>query len=249
MKKISLHILYFLIVIVLLNNCSNNINNAGDNNEVVPSIKSVTKWQCNIKTNEKSTILNYKEYSKDGHLIKEIDYSTEGSVEAVSNFTYSNAISMEQINYYNIQGSIDSTNISKYVYNTSGYIAQKINYNSIGDTLAVYSYEYNSKGYIIKSTEIQLNTMNEKTINYEYSYNSTGSISSVSINNGMISTKDSINYEPNTNKVITTTYTSTGDILTYKTYTYNKYGQVTSEIINDSNDTIISKEVYEYIYY
>jgi hypothetical protein len=249
MKKLSLNIIFLFAGLIIIIGCDRNSVTITGNDGGVPNVKSVTQWDCNVNTGQKTVKLNYKEYSKDGHLIKEIDYTSTGLMELVSNFSYSNSQSIEQKTYYNPKGEIDSSSISKYIYNTLGFIAQKIDYNSKGDSVTVINYEYNNKGYITKSTKIDISSQNISSTDYQYKYNNSGSISSVLINSNEIETKDSLTYEPEINKVVTITYNSNNEVLKYKVYIYNNYGEQTSITIFDNKNTIISKNIYEYQYY
>jgi hypothetical protein len=252
MSKLFTYITILTAIILAGNGCSVYDNNPTGYNPNQRTVKSVTKWQCNLTTGDKVIKLNFKEFDKNGYLTHEEFYTTSGKISYESIFSYNGYISNEKVNYFNSNGSIDSTKLASYFYDTKGNITQKITFNALGDTLNIFNYVYNTNGNLIKKSEFETNGNLKSEINYSYNYDVGGKIVSVyqnSSNDGLYLTKDSVVYLPENKKIEKITFDSQGKIQSIRSFYYDKYGNTTTELETLKDGTVLKKFVYDYEFY
>lgn len=241
---------FCLLSALILISCSEVTGPEDSNSSYI--LKSETKWLTDNHSEVKIAKISHKEYDYDGNITLIESYNEKGLRTAISNFKYGNKLRNEETTFYNIDGTVDSTQISTTLMRADGNILEKIYFNQNGDTVTILDYDYDDHGNLTKYIMKLPNGDIQSITYYEYKFNHKGNVVERIINpteTGSYQTKDSLSYHLDDHTVIRKQMDSNGDIKMIYTYIYNYKGLISKEIITNSHNDILEKYVYEYNYY
>lgn len=236
-----------IVVALLIVSCSN--NPVFEPQEHL--IKSQTKWLVDNRSESKIAKISYKEYDRQGNLMIDELYNTEGRLIYRKNLTMTGNLQVVEIIRFDENGNKTvSRNID--FLNDQGFVQERITLSSNGDTTAVSKYTYFDNGKIKEEFRYDSGGNLIKKVEYSYNYDNNGYVTGRMVNdhlNSLFNSRDSIVYHLDVRQVDRIVYNSSGEKgLTY-TYYYDNAGKILKEINTDSSGAILRKYIYEYVYY
>lgn len=245
--------IYSLLAVILLSflvfACSEFDNPAGTKPDL--SIKSETKWNCDLATGEKELMIYKRNFLTDGKIERISDFFDNGNISKLSEFEYFSNYSFEQISFFNKTGILDSMILCSYVYD-NGTVILKHFISQSGDTLNTIYYDYDNLGNIRRIAEYSSNgNLNIETI-FKYTYNNAGNVVERLINpgqNGTYAVKDSLVYKAKNNTIERITINADGKLQTIVTFIYNNYGKIIKEYSSTPEGRLLNLFEYTYEYY
>lgn len=215
-------------------------------------VKSETKWEVDINTEEKINKMLYKEYDIDGNVTLNIDYYKNGRINTKSTYSYdAKNKKVEKREIYDKSGNKINNSKVEYLMNNSGTVGKKIFYEN--DTVeSVLTFNYDQNNNLVSQFSIDKNSDTTLKIEYDYQYNNHGNVVERTVNitgsNSKPVKRDSLNYIERKNLVEVFNYE--GSVLNKVTsYVYNDQGLIQKEIITGADGALKRKFIYEYTYY
>lgn len=243
-RKVN-YILGLLLSVIALYSCNSPIDPVDSSQKM----KSESKYQVDINTLEKKSIVYRKDFDWNGNLTRFCEFWTSGIKKALSEFTYKNNESTEQKTEFNDKGEISRKSSFKYVFDHSGLITQKSSFDDKGVELQKETFVYDSKGNISKKVEV--NVSNGITTNFEFKnqYSNDGKLVGRTILKSTVGSKveiDSMAYSTTNNQINIINFDGFGKINNVCSIYYNKLGL--PEIETESNGAGIILKKYKFFY-
>lgn len=215
-----------------------------------PVVKTEVKWEIDPASNTKKNKIYMKEFDINGNLVSYTEYFDTG--EILSNSTFEkqdDLISKEEKTTFNKNGIIVNTNTYKYVYNSSGKVAEKETISLSGHVTSTQKFTYDNVGNISSQTNVDVATGNNLQTKYTYKYDSKGLLTERTISDGNTVQRDSLRYIDDRYTVEIINLDELGKVEYIRSYLYNTFGFVTSEMESLSDGSIKHKYIFEYVYH
>jgi hypothetical protein len=239
-----------LALLVLISACSD-MGSPVINHENQNVLKSVTKWQVDVTTNQKKSVVMFQEFDRNGRLTFNEEYNDVGIIKNKSSYSYTdNNESKEILIEFDAVGNEKQQSVNEYKLDSKGRIIKKIAIDEAGDAFKEIVYTYDELGNIVKRSETDIKTNNTVVFDYNYTYSSGGNLVERTIisSNGNTFSRDSLVYSPGNLGLDVINYNNEG--VTYiKSYKYNSAGRIITEFESTSNGTVIRKFIYEYSFF
>ncbi|MBE2189161.1 MAG: hypothetical protein IAE98_06800, partial [Candidatus Kapabacteria bacterium] len=243
-------ILVLLALLVLFGACSD-MGSPVVNQENRNVLKSITKWQVNVSTNQKKSVVMFQEFDRSGRLTFNEEYNEIGIIKYKSSYSYTgNNESKEIFIEFDAAGNEKQQSINEYKFDNKGRVVKKIALNGAGEACKETVYQYDELGNIIKRSETDVKTNNTVVFDYSYTYSSAGNLveRTIKSSNGNTFSRDSLVYSPGNSGLDIINYNDEG--ITYiKSYKYNSAGRIITEFESTSDGILVRKFIYEYSYF
>lgn len=240
----------FTALIIIISACSD-ISNPVLPEEQRNSLKSITKWQVDVTTNQKKSVVMYQEFDKNGRIVFNEEYNDQGSIQFKSTFTYIGLDKSQEITIeYDEAGNQKQTSINEYRLDFKGRVVKKISLNTDGEACKEIVYTYDELGNIVKRAETDVKTQNTVIYDYSYSYGSAGNLIErvIKSSNGNSFSRDSMVYNTGNSGLDIINYDNNG-VTNIKSYKYNSAGRIITELESTSTGILIRKYIYEYSFH
>ena len=240
----------FVALLVLISACSD-MGSPIMNQDNQNVLKSVTKWQVDVTTNQKKSVVMFQEFDRSGRLTFNEEFNEGGILKNQSSYSYSgNNESKEIFIEFDASGNEKQQSVNEYKLDNNGRVVKKIAINEAGDPFKETVYTYDALGNIIKRSETDIKTNNTVVFDYSYTYSSGGNLveRTIKSSNGNSFSRDSLVYTPGNSGLDVINYNHEG--VTYiKSYKYNSAGRIITEFESTSQGTVIRKFIYEYSFF
>jgi len=249
MKTFRKYIILCTILLSLALTACNNLIAPTDQDDIIPKVKSISKYLVDSKTMEKSKLLYIENYNSLGQIEKFMQFDDNQKLILVNNFTYTKISSFETSVNITADGDTINKVTTETIYNSIGNIEFKNVFDSDGDTLKKIIFTYDGYNNVNQKETIDLTTGKTEIISYKLTYNDDGQvIKRESYSNGQLTNKQDYSYT--TSKgigVIIKTLDSSFEQTVQ--YNFNDFGKIISEYHLDGSGNIIAVYKYFYTYY
>jgi hypothetical protein len=246
MLKNRLYILLILASVIFISACDS-IENSVTPDEI-QNIKSISKWNADVNSSEKLNLIQYQEFDINGKLLRSELYHQNGVVSESSEFSYDGNKGTELTIKYDENGSKTGQQFCENTYENERLITKKM-LNENGEVLKVVEYNYNQQGRVIKTIEKNHETGNQTSTQFNYQFNNNGNlVERVVIDNDGTVQRDSLNYLGDINSIEVINISDKGDVNLIRTFVYDDFGKIISEIESTTAGEIRKKIIYEYTY-
>lgn len=213
------------------------------------TIRTETKWLTEFETGIKLQKISFKEYAKNGRIIRNQEFTETGTISVTTNYTYDSFNKYESKFIYDATGNIIDTNLSAHLYDVNGNLSTIIYYLDSGDTSLVVHLFYDDNNNVIKRVNMSPDSTLSET-NIEYVYNQNGYVieRTTQSSTGTNFSHENLQY-PNKNTVTMTSYNALGAIDEVKYFKYDSGGNLEYEKVFDSANTLIRYYTYEYTFH
>jgi hypothetical protein len=250
MSRFGNILLGLLALLVLIGACSD-MGSPVVNQENRNVLKSITKWQVDVSTNQKTSVVMFQEFDRSGRLTFNEEYNEIGIIQFKSSYSYSgNNESKEILIEFDATGNEKQQSINEYKLDSKGRVVRKIALDIAGEAFKETVYQYDDLGNIVKRSETDFKTNNTVEFDYSYTYSSGGNLveRTIKSSNGNTFSRDSLVYSPGNSGLDVINYDREG--VTYiKSYKYNSAGRIITEFESTSDGTLVRKFIYEYSFF
>lgn len=240
-----------LLLITTLVGCSLNENPIFEDYSS-RQLKTEIKYKVDLKNSNVKTIVYQKNYTSDGKLSKYYEFYENGKIKSVSEFIYENNKAFENQNNYDENGELKNSTKIISLLDEKGKIREKHYLTLDGKIISKEFYSYDTQGNLLRKVCKNFQIGSEQLIEYSYKYDN-GSLIERTVSekapSGNIISRDSINYKQSEKLIEIINYNQNGEIQIIKTFYYNRYGLISTEIESDRLGNIIKKYIYNYEYY
>lgn len=241
--------LYLILsFLILLNSCGEFNNPFTDSNQD-KRVKTQTKTLVDSQTDIEISVVFEKHYNQKGELVTFIIFDKESNKKSESNFVYDENTKSEKVIEFNSNGDTIAVYNKKYKENSSGQIYEIEKFDKNGILQEKSNISYDELGNISEEKTEKKNGLNESK-SYDYNYSNTGELNAVFIKDntsGNILKKDSLVYSHQ--KIELISYDSNGNISHSQQTNYDENGLILKEIKKDNTGKIIEKYIFKYKYY